>query len=73
MHVERDFFASGRPMFVTETVDVFAVKTGVEGVVTGGDSALVDLVGAGWVLDLYDEGYVSQGAFSKTSSHTGAL
>lgn len=39
-------------MLVAETIHVFAVETGVEGVVARGDGALMDLVAAGGVLNL---------------------
>lgn len=52
MNVEGDFLGRGRPVFVGEAVEVFAVGIGVKGVVAGGDGALVDEVVAFGVLDL---------------------
>ena len=39
-------------MLVAETIHVFTVETGVEGVVARGHGALMDLVAAGGVLNL---------------------
>lgn len=44
MHIEADFFGAGGPGLVAEAVLVFAVVTGVEAVITGGDGAVVDYV-----------------------------
>ena len=44
MHIEAHFFRAGAPGFVAETVDVLAVGSGVEAVIAGGDSFLVDVV-----------------------------
>ena len=56
MYIERDFFRARRPILVTETVEVFAVIFGVEGVVARGDSGLVDKIVVGWVHDLDHRG-----------------
>lgn len=42
-------------MLVAEAVDIFAVETSYEGVVAGGDGALVGLVVVGWVLYLHPD------------------
>ena len=58
--VEGDFFSGGRPVFVGEAVEEFAVGVGVEGVVARRGGALVDDVVAVGMLDLWVEGDVSQ-------------
>ena len=55
MYIEGDFFAVRRPRLVAETVDVFTVALGVEGVVAGADGFVGGFVGAGGVLDLRED------------------
>ena len=52
MHVEGDLLRVRAPMLVVEAVCVFAVFCRCERVVAGGYAAFVDLVAAGWCLDL---------------------
>lgn len=46
-------------MLITKAVYVFAVMLSLEAVIAGGDSALVDFVAAGRILNLLTEEQVS--------------
>lgn len=46
MHVERDLFGVGAPVFVIEAVRVLSILGRIERMVTVGYAALVDLVAA---------------------------
>ena len=52
MYVEADLLRARGPSFVTEAVEVFAVISGVERVITRGYSFLVDNVVVHWANDL---------------------
>ena len=52
MYVERDLFGARRPVLIAKAIDMFAVILRVKGVITGGNTSIVDDVGIRWVDNL---------------------